>query len=261
MSTQLPQPVDTDPWQINYLNHNNTCPDCGRDTGKAFTLAGAPSNPRCNPCNDKAYAKFQKDKGESSDDIRFTVVEDVIPPRFQNRDKEWVRSKQPALIPVLEWRPNSEGRGLVVDGPPDSGKTTAVLMLLEDLILSRGYRPVFTTAVMLAMDVTTSHGSTSRNAKETLQHYGQIPILFIDDLGKEVIKDRFAEALFEIINIRGNYCRPTFITTQYSASRIAQRFTDKAEPDALLKRIYGDMDRISLAHGLPRYHKQETLNT
>jgi hypothetical protein len=259
MSTQPPQLVNTDPWGITYLYHNDTCPDCGKDTGKAFMLGRARSNPRCNPCNNKAYAQFLKAKGETSEDDRYTTINDVIPPRFQGRDQEWIRKVQPQLIPLLDWKPNREGRGYIIDGPSDSAKTTAVFMLLEELIHSRGYKPVYVTAVMLGMDVTTSYGNTARNAKETIMHYATTPILFIDDLGKEVIKERFAEAMFEIMNIRGNYCRPTFITSQYSSSQIQQRFDGKTEPEALLKRIYGDMDRISLTSRCPRYQRQETL--
>lgn len=253
--------INTDSCAITYLNRTDHCPDCGKDTGQAFMMGNISSNPRCTPCNEKAYAKFLQSKGETSEDDRFTTINEVIPPKFRNRDAEWLRKVQPALNPVLDWRPNREGRGVILEGPADAGKTTSLYMLMEELILSKGYKPAVTTAVMLGMDVTASYGNTKRNAKEVLEHYGYVSVLVIDDLGKEVIKDRFAEALFEILNIRGNYCRPTFVTTQLSPSKMGLRFEGKTEPEALMKRIYGDMDRIHLTQKLPRYEKQEEFAT
>jgi DNA replication protein DnaC len=64
-----------------------------------------------------------------------------------------------------------------------------------------------------------------------------VPLLFLDDMGKEKMTDRMASCLFALIDQRTMHKRPTIITTNLTGDTLMERFHDKETGAAFVARL------------------------
>jgi DNA replication protein DnaC len=64
-----------------------------------------------------------------------------------------------------------------------------------------------------------------------------VPVLFLDDLGKEKMTDRMASVLFALIDQRTQKKLPTIITTNLTGDTLLERFHDKEIGAAFVARL------------------------
>lgn len=137
---------------------------------------------------------------------------------------------------------NGGKESLIIRGEVGVGKTAAGCAILNYLV---GTMPVrFVTMhrfMMLMNDVYIDH---DRSRHEVFDEFADIPVLMIDDLGKELTGrnvENVVVQLFNLIDVRSRERRPTIITTQYDSFGIGKLLTSKdggtANADAIVDRL------------------------
>lgn len=143
---------------------------------------------------------------------------------------EWNPAKGSAklLSRVLGFDPK-RGRGLVIHGPTDTGKTRAVWRLLRKLA-EEGHEWLFVEAIDL-LDSIPERAFT-------------VPVLVIDDLGNDALTAQKEVRLLKLLRKRCDWHRPFIVTTQFVGDSLEKRFTETATAKAVIRRLRKFCDDI-----------------
>ncbi len=148
------------------------------------------------------------------------------------------------------WMPGiNSGRGLLLSGPPGSGKThLAVATLLEIIDTSKPGRLLFSNFQDLIQEIQASFDSDESPSKsEILRPLLEMDLLVLDELGSQKPSMFVQDILYYVINSRYNAQRTTIFTTN------AEDLEDRIGP-RLRSRLYEMAEEIKLA-GVPDYRK------
>ena len=131
---------------------------------------------------------------------------------------------------VEQWpRMKENGIGLLLWGPPGSGKTFAAASLANSL-LDQGVAVLMTSFGRM---LGARPGPASGEQTDTIDQWMQYPLLIIDDLGVERSTPYSLEIVYHIIDARYRSGRPMVITTNLTMAELEN-------PDSREKmRIYG----------------------
>ena len=169
-------------------------------------------------CCDQCYADAQIDAERLKNQREWWLAH--CPVEFRD---EWDNDKGDArlLTRVLQFSVSS-GRGLIIHGPTDTGKTRAVWRLLRKLS-EDGTDWLFVEAIDL-LDCIPERAFV-------------VPVLVIDDLGNDVLTAQKEVRLLKVLRVRTQWHRPTLVTTQFSGEAIAKRFTESNTAQAVIRRL------------------------
>lgn len=140
---------------------------------------------------------------------------------------------------------SSPGRnGLLIMGPCGTGKTHLAFAIANHL-LSQGTPVIAMTAIELLGRIKRTYAKNAGGVDEDdiLRTYAAVPLLVIDDLGKERASEWTASTIYSIIDRRYNAMLPTIITTNYSEAELIDRLTPAGTVDKLT--AAATLDRIS----------------
>jgi len=214
------------------------CIYCGGEThsvtfqgmGNSFTFK-APEI-----CSDEmCLVKGERDAlaSERREYIAKNPPEIQMPVLFEDTDPE-------RLAPELRdmchnWVPT--GKGLLVHGTTRKGKTRTAWYIADRLFNAnpKANRFLFLTMFELEARLVASWGTSTWD--KTMQHMVNIPLLFLDDLGKERMTERMASCLFALIDQRTMHKRSTVITTNLTGDTLLERFHDKETGAAFVARL------------------------
>lgn len=132
-----------------------------------------------------------------------------VPPRFLHAEHERAAEVGGALL---------EGRNAYVFGPVGTHKTTLACAALRHVVRS-GVRCRFVPTRMLAERLRDSF----RDGTDPIADCRRVPVLVLDDLGKETARDWCLERIFALVDHRHNEGLPTLTTTQYPGGRLVER--------------------------------------
>ena len=157
----------------------------------------------------------------------------TIPPRYQNTDLE--RLPWPQRQEVLAWDGKPKGQGLWLMGDTRTGKTRTLCKLLEKLIedgqeVMAFFHGAFGDDLLEVMRSERSYKAWKRKVTGS-------PILVIDDLFSNKMTERSESALFEILDERIAWFRPTFVTTQVTAKDAKAKFHSQHRGQAFFARV------------------------
>lgn len=137
------------------------------------------------------------------------------------------RAKRP------EYNSNPGRNGLFITGPKGTGKTHLAAAVANQLL-----REGTGVICMTMLDLLTAVKNTYEQQRgrggseyEVLQTYTKIPLLIIDDVGKEPATEWAVSKIYAIINARYEAYMPTIITTNYTDSELVRRLTPKETGD------------------------------
>ena len=136
---------------------------------------------------------------------------------------------------AVTWNP--KGKGLLIHGSTRKGKTRTAWFIAKRLWDANPYKHkyLFLTMFELEARIASSWGNSTWD--KTMLQMTNVPLLFLDDLGKEKMTDRMASCLFALVDQRTMHQRPTIITTNLTGETLLERFHDKETGTAFVARL------------------------
>lgn len=132
-------------------------------------------------------------------------------------------------LPNLD-RPNPGRNGLLLIGPFGTGKTH-LSFAIANALLMRGTPVIAMTALELLAKIRRTYSLDNLQEDEVLDAYCTVPLLVLDDLGKEKSSLWTASMLYSIIDRRYNAMLPTIVTSNYNAEGLVERLTPSDSHD------------------------------
>lgn len=132
--------------------------------------------------------------------------------------------------------PNPGRNGLFITGPKGTGKTHLVAAIANKL-MNQGIAVICMTMIDLLERIKSTYTDARQrfggyyDAADVLDAYTDVPLLIIDDLGKEQPTEWAISRIYAIINARYEALMPTIITTNYSEAELLRRLTPKDSND------------------------------
>ena len=124
--------------------------------------------------------------------------------------------------------PEPGRNGLFIAGPPGTGKT---------------HRPVVCmTMIDLLERIKRTYSATGGSESDVLKIYKTVPLLVIDDIGKEPPTEWAISTVYNIINGRYEAYLPTIVTTNYDTEALIDRMTPRESHDSMTARA--TIDRL-----------------
>ncbi len=161
-------------------------------------------------------------------------------------------------------------KGLYVFGPTRFCKTRSVYMLLRKLLyttfaeLRQSAKGGYVQPIIALNPRNFAHGCMSRFSDNSIYSWIEklckVPILFLDDIGKEKSTPRVVVELFNIVEERTSRALPTIITTNYTRAMLIHKSKLGQDPgEQILCRLSENCVQI-LISGEKSCPKIKTLN-
>lgn len=130
--------------------------------------------------------------------------------------------------------------GLFIMGSPGTGKTHLAAAIANS-VMEKGEYVMFGTMIDLLGKIKEMFRYEGGEA-EMLRKYKTVPLLVIDDIGKEPPTDWAVSTIYNIINGRYEACLPTVVTSNYEKTDFITRLTPKETRDDTTARA--TLDRL-----------------
>lgn len=119
---------------------------------------------------------------------------------------------------------------------------------------------MFGTLINLLNEVKDTYTMENKTESFIIEKYSKVPLLIIDDLGKERPSEWTLEKLFTIINNRYENNLPVVITTNYNRERLRERLASNVNyeiVDSIISRLYEMCKGINFEN----FYKKSLSNT
>lgn len=145
-----------------------------------------------------------------------------------------------SLLPSKS-NPEPGRNGLFIAGPMGTGKTHLAAAIANQ-IMQQGRAVICMTMIDLLERIKRTYAKGDVDEGSVLRIYKTVPLLIIDDMGKETPTEWAVSTIYNIINGRYEAYLPTIITTNYDADALIARMTpsqtrDKTTAEATIDRL------------------------
>ena len=187
---------------------------------------------------DAVYAENEKRAREAAE-RRLDMREAVIERKLSRMLPERYRFASVTDAKCGEWLSGymvGERRNLLMVGDVGTTKTTQAYALLKELMRA-GINCTFDTAGGHLRHIKRAYGGEFTE-EEVMEQLESVPVLFIDDLGKESPTEWAVEHLFDIVDERVARMKPVVVTSNLHATGLRERYGEAGK--ALVSRLAGD---------------------
>ncbi|MBP1562414.1 MAG: ATP-binding protein [Oscillospiraceae bacterium] len=203
----------------------------------------------------KAAEEQAKKDRELQERIKWIIGESGMGERFLRRTFETFKvddNNRKAYTAALEYvnsfdkmlpradAPEPEKNGLFICGEPGTGKTHLVAAIANRLI-QQGKPVVCATMIDLLGRIKQSFAYEGEEAR-VMYLYKTVPLLVIDDMGKEPPTEWAVSTIYNIINSRYEAYLPIIVTTNYDSKTLIARMTLRETKDDTTARA--TLDRL-----------------
>lgn len=226
-------------------NTTSSCPFCGRAL-KARTVSalGRQCFAGYEECGCEGARADREARERAEEERRRRADEDElyrrlgragVPARYQ-------RAEHP-LAAELAGKVE-EGRSLYIWGDNGTLKTTLAAAVVRRLVRA-GTRCEMVNAVDLFIRLQGTYGTTEREG-DVLARYSTVPVLVVDDLGKEQQTAWTISRVYSIVNARDGGMLPTVVTSNFPISQLARRMAgaDESAARAIASRLAGSCEAV-----------------
>lgn len=117
---------------------------------------------------------------------------------------------------------NNEGRGMIIFGNSGIGKTHLVAAVANEIIERYDTEVSFEVGTSMFTNLLLA---TIPEKKEYINRLKNIPLLILDDMGKEKVSEWNRSTLFDIVNYRYDNMLPTIITSNLNLAELETALT------------------------------------
>ena len=216
---------------------SSRCPDCGDAGYVVEQILGSPARARrctcqaaCPRCGESGYVLVPSGESHVAQpcacrhlDERIALFNQIgIPAAVAKASFESFRSWSPdhataraaAEDLARKFRGDKPTRGLLLYGRPGAGKTHLLVAILRQLSLERGVAGRYVEFMLLLSDMKAGF-EAKRSHMDILRPLVHVPVLAIDELGKERGTEWERSMLDELISRRFNSGLTTLFATNY----------------------------------------------
>ena len=178
----------------------------------------------------KLRVRIQKIIGESGMGRRFLCRTFETFKVTKENQKAYTMAKEYAdsfddLMPK-RGQPEPGRNGLFIAGPTGTGKTHLAAAIANQLI-HKGNPVICMTMIDLLARIRKTFNREGVDESTVLNLYKTVPLLIIDDIGKETPTEWAISTIYNIINGRYEEYMPTIVTTNYDVNTLIERMTPK----------------------------------
>lgn len=266
------------------------CPQCGKEF-QSYRLIEIlhkknypnEDKPICADCRKPQVDKMNEEMKqaiakEKSERIEKWKLESGIPPRYQEKrfsNFSVTRENKKAYSVCFEYAksfPNFKAikytsLALISELKWGVGKTHLVCSIAHEIIENCLYsrNPIcYMTEYQLftRLRATFEHQEDSESEQEFYNYVCSVPLLIIDDVGKEEVADpRFVQRVwFQIVNSRYDNLLPIVITANKTPDMIAQHLGGSRNNEAVFDRLYEMINGVFYAVGGESYRRINHAN-
>lgn len=189
---------------------------------------------------EEKQAKIDKET-QAKNSIADKWIADNVPKALRETDPNHKSLDRESYRKAIDWR--YKGKGLVLDGKIRKGKTRAMYQIAMRFA-RRGVMPIVKTAEQMHRDLITAIMKDQAEHEHKMAVYADCEILFIDDLGKEIVSKRTQSDFFEIVSQRCDMEKPIVITSNFTKNTLVNRYPDKVSAESMYERIRETCDSI-----------------
>ena len=185
----------------------------------------------------------QEEKRKAEDEIRRRVsrlrCDSGMRGRFLERtfsnyltpDERTAKAKETAMRYAQNFdNMGQKKNGLFILGDIGVGKTHLAAAIANDLI-QRGRPVICMTMIDMLARIKATYDKREISEGEILRVYETVPLLIIDDMGKEPPTDWGVSKIYAIINARYEGYKPTIVTSNYTDTELEKRLTPQNGDD------------------------------
>lgn len=219
------------------------CPYCGRLL-KAVTVKGAGDawmfcgfeRCGCKGEREAEEAERERERRHEAEALRRSRIRAGVPRRYADAVHPDARGYAERI---------ARGRALFVIGPVGTGKTYLVSAVCRELqAMGKRFRMLSSVQLLERYRACYDGDGSELSVTGALVN---VPVLVIDDLGKEAPTDWAVERLFRVVDERYNRELPTVVTTQFERPALIKRLSrggDAENAVALISRLYQTCDTV-----------------
>lgn len=168
---------------------------------------------------------------------------------FRNFDGNAFNAAYQTALEYAKGFPSNPGEGLIFTGNPGTGKTHLAAAITNHIIGVHKVPVKFVSYVDFLESL--KAGFSGKEKEDEVKRLNEIPLLVIDDLGKERTSEWSNAVLYRIVNMRYEHCLPVIITTNETISDL-----EKAVGEATVSRL---MEMCKGVRMVGADHRKESL--
>lgn len=179
------------------------------------------------PFNKESDELVRHDMHKDTPSLHRSTIIDQLP-------NENIREITKSILADLE----PKNQSYVFHGTSGTGKTRASWLVVNHWFRGNYPRTVqFVSPRRLDSLLIGSFSDSIKAHEQAVDRMCNIPMLVIDDLGKERLTPRVESDIFAIVDERISHERPTIITTNYNGRSLLEKFPTKETGIALIRRL------------------------